>query len=1088
MPLTLADRVRETSTVTGLNDATLLGAVTGFQAFSVIGNGNTTYYTISDQSGGNWEVGLGTFSAVGPTLARTTVLSSSAGGAKVSFPAGTKDVFVTYPSDKAVYLDESGNVQPALGNVVASQVNITGQGDLRLEDTTGGQYVALQAPGTVATSYTLTLPVDDGTNGQALITDGSGNLSWSSAASGDVYGPASATDNGVALFDGTTGKIIKNSSSFVQTGTGVGIGTASPANRLDVQVSTNVRIARFKNTSSTVQDYSLFVANDSDVTFGLGVFGSTAGTVGMVGANAAFIDTSSTSLNIFASNASGVIKFATGGNTERMRVSSDGNVGIGTSSPQSLIEVNGRGRFVATTASAPSSGPGLEMYYDSGADRAVINSLNRTGIVYKTLRIDASNVLINTASGTGNVGIGTTTPVGITNYTTLDIRGSNGGLLYIGASGVNTLRLIGEGTDGYVDNLSATGSLIFRTNNATERMRIDSAGNVGIGTSSPTQKLDVRGAIALTDGGTQTTFISNAGEIELARTAGDAYIDFKTSTAEDFDCRISQISDGLRFLTGGNGSSSERMRITSAGNVGIGTTSPATPMHIQAASGNTYYRAQNNLAVVDVGVDSGGTAIFYNNNNLPMTFGTNNTERMRIDSSGNVGIGAIAPAGTRLEVRGPDNTVLNSKGNLFVADGGTAAQAAGEGGQISFGAWLGGDLNAPYPMGVIKGITESSTTNTNEGALIFGTATALTVTEKMRIDSSGRVGIGTSNPGVPLDVVSDSSAEVLRLRGRSSDNIGTVRFSSNDGATTYGAIQGRSTYIEYATSQAIPLIFTTNSAERMRINSAGNVTIGTTTQLGRLTVVGGNIVADGGGTADPEFRLSGASSGVTRNYAMGTDSTQRLYWYDYTSSAYRMVIDSSGNLLVGTTSNYGGRRLDLRGGTTGNFLASLTNQISSGTPYGLQLFYANLTPNNTDSYFYTAGDATATRLEVRSNGGIANYSGNNVNLSDAREKTNVELAGNYLNKICAIPVKTFNYIDQNREEDDGLTLGVIAQDVQAVAPELVMESNWAGKDQPEKMRLSIYQTDLQYALMKSIQELKAELDSVKAELQTLKGA
>jgi hypothetical protein len=95
--------------------------------------------------------------------------------------------------------------------VVATQVDITAQGDLRLQDTTGGQYVALQAPSTVATSYTLTLPVDDGTSGQALITDGSGVLSWSSAASGDVYGPASATDNAVARYDGTTGKIIQNS-------------------------------------------------------------------------------------------------------------------------------------------------------------------------------------------------------------------------------------------------------------------------------------------------------------------------------------------------------------------------------------------------------------------------------------------------------------------------------------------------------------------------------------------------------------------------------------------------------------------------------------------------------------------------------------------------------------------------------------------------------------------------------------------------------------------------------------------------------------------------------------------------------------
>ena len=95
--------------------------------------------------------------------------------------------------------------------VVATQVDITAQGDLRLQDTTGGQYVALQAPGTIASSYTLTLPVDDGTSGQALITDGSGVLSWSTAASGDVYGPASATDNAVARFDSTTGKIIQNS-------------------------------------------------------------------------------------------------------------------------------------------------------------------------------------------------------------------------------------------------------------------------------------------------------------------------------------------------------------------------------------------------------------------------------------------------------------------------------------------------------------------------------------------------------------------------------------------------------------------------------------------------------------------------------------------------------------------------------------------------------------------------------------------------------------------------------------------------------------------------------------------------------------
>jgi hypothetical protein len=119
---------------------------------------------------------------------------------------------------------------------------------------------------------------------------------------------------------------------------------------------------------------------------------------------------------------------------------------------------------------------------------------------------------------------------------------------------------------------------------------------------------------------------------------------------------------------------------------------------------------------------------------------------------------------------------------------------------------------------------------------------------------------------------------------------------------------------------------------------------------------------------------------------------------------------------------------------------------------------------------------------VRSNGGVYNYQANDVNLSDRREKTNFAPAKSYLDTICAISVQTFNYIDQNMEEDPGLTLGVVAQDVQAVAPELVMESNWGSKDDP-RMRLSIYQTDLQYALMKCIQELKAEVDSLKSQLK-----
>jgi hypothetical protein len=107
MALVIADRVRETSTTTGTGTLTLAGAVSGFQTFSTaIGNTNTCYYTIVN--GSEWEVGLGTVAA--GTLARTTVLKSSNAGSAVDFSAGTKDVFATYPGDKAVYKDSAGDV------------------------------------------------------------------------------------------------------------------------------------------------------------------------------------------------------------------------------------------------------------------------------------------------------------------------------------------------------------------------------------------------------------------------------------------------------------------------------------------------------------------------------------------------------------------------------------------------------------------------------------------------------------------------------------------------------------------------------------------------------------------------------------------------------------------------------------------------------------------------------------------------------------------------------------------------------------------------------------------------------------------
>jgi len=123
------------------------------------------------------------------------------------------------------------------------------------------------------------------------------------------------------------------------------------------------------------------------------------------------------------------------------------------------------------------------------------------------------------------------------------------------------------------------------------------------------------------------------------------------------------------------------------------------------------------------------------------------------------------------------------------------------------------------------------------------------------------------------------------------------------------------------------------------------------------------------------------------------------------------------------------------------------------------------------------------QMYLKNNGGIANYSANNVNLSDARLKSNIVLAGNYLDKICAIPIKTFHF---TRDGDGHYCLGVIAQDVETVAPELVNQDGFGETPADGIPYKTIYQTDLQYALMKSIQELKAIVDAQTAEITALK--
>jgi len=154
MALVFKDRVKETTATTGTGTVTLAGASAGFQSFSVIGDANTTYYTLVSSS--DWEVGIGTYTSSGTTLSRDTVLESSNAGSKITL-SGTSDVFCTYPAEKAVVQDETNTgVAPQMGATNGIFVN---NGTVGANYSVPTGYNAMSAgPVTISGGVSVTVP------------------------------------------------------------------------------------------------------------------------------------------------------------------------------------------------------------------------------------------------------------------------------------------------------------------------------------------------------------------------------------------------------------------------------------------------------------------------------------------------------------------------------------------------------------------------------------------------------------------------------------------------------------------------------------------------------------------------------------------------------------------------------------------------------------------------------------------------------------------------------------------------------------------------------------------------------------------
>ena len=445
----------------------------------------------------------------------------------------------------------------------------------------------------------------------------------------------------------------------------------------------------------------------------------------------------------------------------------------------------------------------------------------------------------------------------------------------------------------------------------------------------------------------------NVGSIGLTISDGGGHAGVFVNNTHDGTYSDQSIT--FKTAEGGVSSATARMHIDSSGQVGIGTDSPA----FTAGSGLRIERdATATLRLQDTGAHgfeiraTSSAAEFFSANAKPFTFETGGSEVMRIDSSGDVLVNCTDSIFTTTQ------SYISLKGRsgdyaTLELDGAGSAQ----GGEVDFGG------------GGIRQAAIASLTGSDLAFYTNSTNTGVSVTERMRIDSSGNVGIGTDSPDTLVHLSDATGGAVIRLERQdtgivATDVYGSIEFEGQDSSSGASGVRGSISGIAESTTGGMGIVFSTapsggSNTERMRIDRSGNVGIGRApTAISNYKVVEAYTNAVNGGIFSAinntgEFRIVKQS---VDGYFNMTDSGSTIF---QSNGSERMRIDSSGNVLVGTSNS---------SGTAGSGV-KLTNPTSPADDGKLMIVGATSTSGQDAFLIYSTG-ASAYRCFINYAGQI----------------------------------------------------------------------------------------------------------------------